>query len=366
MSQVEEKIKAIEEEIKRTPYNKATQHHIGRLKAQLAQLRELKLKEKKSGRGKGRAGIKKSGDAVVAIVGFPNVGKSTLLNQLTGARSKVGGYDFTTLNVIPGILLYRGLKIQLLDVPGIISGAAEGRGRGREILSIVRNADLLLILIDAFNPQQLEIVKSELYKAGLRLNKKPPNVSITPRKKGGVEVIRTFSDQKLEDRAIREILNTYGIHNAEVILRENVDEEEFIDAVAGNRVYLPMVVAVNKVDLIEKDYLEHLRSCLTEPFIPISAEKRIGLDELKNKIVEKLEVIRVYLKSPGSEIDWKEPLVLRPPASIKDVCKYLHKDFLRKFRYARVWGKSVKYQGQQKGLEHILQDGDVVMLVKEN
>ena len=126
---VEDKITDIEEEIRKTPYNKATQHHIGKLKAKLAKLREKQQSGSGSRGGPGGYGFRKSGDATVVLVGFPSVGKSTLLNVLTNANSEIGAYEFTTVNVIPGAMEYRGAKIQVLDVPGLIRGASVGRGR---------------------------------------------------------------------------------------------------------------------------------------------------------------------------------------------------------------------------------------------
>lgn len=132
---IDEEIRQIEEEIKNTKYNKATQHHIGKLKAKLARLRDEKMKQK-GGKGGAGFGIKKTGDATVGMIGFPSVGKSTLLNLLTNAESKIGSYDFTTTSVIPGVMEYGGCKIQLLDLPGIISGASEGRGREEKLFQL--------------------------------------------------------------------------------------------------------------------------------------------------------------------------------------------------------------------------------------
>src|SRR5438552_3176144 len=148
---IDEQIKAVEDEIQKTPYNKATQHHIGRLKAKLARLKdEQETRRLKSGGGGPSYAVRKSGNATVGLVGFPSVGKSTLLNQITDATSAVAAYDFTTLDVIPGLMEHRGAKIQVLDMPGLIRGASKGRGRGKEVLSVARACDLILLMIDVF------------------------------------------------------------------------------------------------------------------------------------------------------------------------------------------------------------------------
>ena len=129
----------------------------------------------------------------MGIVGFPSVGKSTLLNQLTAADSKVGEYDFTTLETIPGMMKYKGAEIQLLDLPGLIVGASKGRGRGREVISAVRSVDLLLLMVDAINLYQLDSIEDELHMAGLRLNQKRPDMVISKKAYGGIIGARSNS-----------------------------------------------------------------------------------------------------------------------------------------------------------------------------
>src|SRR5213594_4195464 len=161
MATLEEQIQSIEDEIQKTPYNKATQHHIGKLKAKLARLKdEQETRRLKSGGGGPSYAVKKSGNATIGLVGFPSVGKSTLLNQITDATSAVAAYDFTTLTVIPGVMEYRGAKIQILDMPGLIRGASKGRGRGREVLSVARACDMILLMVDVFETNVQVLVRT--------------------------------------------------------------------------------------------------------------------------------------------------------------------------------------------------------------
>jgi len=362
MPTIEEKIEEIENEIKETPYNKATQHHIGKLKAKLAELREtlIKKRAKKSFAG---FSIKKTGDATVVLVGFPSVGKSTLLNKLTDASSKTAEYDFTTLNVIPGMMNLNGARIQVLDIPGIISGASSGKGRGKEVLSIVRNADLILILLDVLQTEQLYTIEKELYEAGIRMNEKPPKVRIKKTTKGGISVVFSRRHTRIDQRTVREILSVNGIHNAIVTIHDDINDEQFIDAVMGNRVYIPGIIALNKIDVIDSKKLKEIRSKIGRETIPISAEKGTNLDRLRNEIFRRLHIMRIYMKPQGREPDFKEPLIVKKGSTVGDVCEKLHKDFKKRFRYAIIWGKSARFKAQKTGFGHVLEDGDVLSIV---
>src|SRR3989344_3181898 len=156
----QDRIQELEAELKKTKYNKKTQSSIGILKAKIAQLKEKQTSRK--GPATSGYAVSKTGDATAILVGFPSVGKSTLLNTLTGTKSEVAAYEFTTLTVIPGLLKYKGTKIQILDVPGIVEGAASGRGRGKEVLQMARNADLVILLLDVFHPEHHEVLQREV------------------------------------------------------------------------------------------------------------------------------------------------------------------------------------------------------------
>ncbi len=355
----EKEIKAIEEEIRNTPYNKATQKHIGMLKAKLARLKEAAEREKtKSSKGGKGFGLKKSGDATVLLIGLPSVGKSTLLNRITNAESKVADYEFTTLTVVPGIMEYKGAKIQIFDVPGIITGASKGRGRGKEILSIARAADLICLMLDVtknYNTQ-LKIIKQELYDAGFRLGEKPPDVKIYKEMRGGLKVSSTVKLKKINEETIREILKEFRILNGEIIIREDITPDQLIDVLVGNRVYVPFLVIVNKIDLLENS--SNLKDA--EDMIFISAKDGKNIEKLKETIWKKLNLMRLYMKKIGKEPDMNEPLIIKKGSTVKDVCIRLHKEFLENFDYARIWGKSAKFPGQNVGLEHKLNDEDIV------
>ena len=361
MPDYEDKIKELEEKIANTPYNKKTQHAIGLYKAQIA-----KLKERQMARGSSKGSsegyhVRKSGDGTVILVGFPSVGKSTLLNRLTNAESEVGSYAFTTLTVVPGVLEHEHAKIQILDVPGIVSGAASGKGRGKEVLSTIRNADLVLILLDAMHPEHLPALRKEIWETGIRLDQKRPDVKITKKSKGGISVGSTVPLRNIDEDTIRAILHEFRISNADVVVRSDVDADRLIDCIEGNKKNVPSLLVVNKMDLVDDKTREKVRSEL-KPDLMISAEKRDHIDELKDLIFSKLDFIRIYMKEPGKDADMDVPLIMFKGSTVKDVCEKLHRDFVKNFRFCRIWGPSSKFDGQKLMQGHTLKDGDVVEL----
>jgi ribosome-interacting GTPase 1 len=348
---LQEEIEDLEQEIADTPYNKSTEKHIGRLKAKLAEKKdELEKRQQSGSGGSGGYAVEQHGDATVALVGFPSVGKSTLLNALTAADSDVADYEFTTLDVNPGMLKYRGANIQLLDVPGLIGGAADGRGGGQAVLSVVRTADLVLFVLDAFEIDQYERLQEELYKNKVRLDREPPGVSVRKKGKGGIRVTSS-ADIELDDETVKEVLRQHGHVNADVTIRDPVDVDELVDGVLDNHAYL---------DTVE----ENLRAHDVDPdeAVYISAEEEKGLDALTERIWEELDLVRVYMDKPGRGVDRDEPLVVERGATVDDALDKLGGDMDDRFRFARVTGPSAKHDGQQVGRDHRLEDEDVMRL----
>lgn len=352
---INQRIAQIEEEIRKTPHHKGTERHIGKLRARLAKLRdELFQGGREKGGGRGFA-IKKAGDATVVLVGFPSVGKSTLLNRLTNAKSPVAPYEFTTVSVIPGMMRYKGAYIQILDVPGLVEGAAMGRGRGREVLSVVRGADLLLLITEVGKKGEIEKIKKELSQAGVRINQKPPKVKVKKTQKGGLS-LRKSNRQALSDQTIKEILGQFGLVNAEVSIGEKLTIKRLIDGLAKSRVWVPALYLLNKIDLVSK-------TPDTSPLILISAEKGVGIKKLKEKIWQELDLVRVYLAKPGEKPDYNSPILVRRGSSLWDVAKKIGQEFVQEITAAKISGPGADHRGQKVSLSHQAEDGmEVVFL----
>jgi ribosome-interacting GTPase 1 len=182
--------------------------------------------------------VSKSGDARIALVGFPSVGKSTFLSKVTKTKSEVAAYSFTTLTAIPGVLEYGGAEIQVLDLPGIIEGASEGKGRGRQVISAAKagiyqrpvmhpsanrqkTSDMILMVLDATKrAEQRALLEAELEAVGIRLNQDPPNIYLKPKKAGGMKITFSAPPKYLDEKMLYNILRDYKILNCEVLVRD--------------------------------------------------------------------------------------------------------------------------------------------------
>jgi len=352
-------IKEIEKQMSETKYNKSTQLAFGIMKAKIAKLKEKEIARASSGSAGTGFVVSRSGDATVILLGFPSVGKSSILNSLTDAHSEVAAYAFTTLTVVPGVLKFMDATIQILDVPGIVSGAASGKGRGREVLSAMHSADLALVVLDARQPQCYNAIMKEVRDAHIRINERKPDVKIKKTTKGGIDFATTVKLTKIDQKTVESILREFRLNNCQIVIRDDINADQLIDVIEGNKKYISGVVIVNKSDLLTQKQMDEIKKKYPVDIF-ISTYSRLNIDELKKVVYKKLNFIRIYTKEQGKPADMHEPLIMFAGTTIQDVCNKLHKDFVKRFRYAKVWGKSAKFPGQILSLNHVMLDKDVI------
>lgn len=369
-----EKIADIEKEISKTQKNKATTTHLGALRAKLCALRRELVEPSKAGGGK-QPGfeVQRYGHSRVALIGFPSVGKSSLLCALTGVESEVAAYEFTTLTCIPGVILHNDCKIQLLDLPGIIMGAAQGRGRGKQVIACARSSDMVIMVLDATkDDQQRMFLTKELEDVGMRLNKVRPKISFTRTKTGGLKFNATVPLTELSRDMVYTILQQYKCYNADVVVHEDASIDDFIDVVEEDgtapRKYVKCLYVYNKIDMLSLDAVDALAR---QPHsVVISVRKKMNLDGLVDRLWDGLDLRRVYTKKKGMFPDFADPMVLTKQrgngeTTVENAVGMLHKTLLDEFKFAQVWGASVKGDGPQVcGLKHVVLDEDVMQIVK--
>mmetsp|Transcript_40385 Transcript_40385/g.133705 ORF Transcript_40385/g.133705 Transcript_40385/m.133705 type:complete len:405 (-) Transcript_40385:107-1321(-) len=365
-----EKIKDIEKEIARTQVNKATMSHLCTLRAKLAKYRTELIAPPKAGSSEGTGfDVEKVGDARVALIGFPSVGKSTILSHFTGTASEAAAYEFTTLTCIPGIIHHKDCRIQLLDLPGIIEGASEGKGRGRQVIGVARSCDLILLVVDAGSgkaDRQRELLEHELRVVGLRLNERPPNVYFKKKSSGPVSISSTCALESISESDVRQLLHEYKINSAEVLFREDCTVDQFIDLIEGNRKYVRCLYVYNKIDMSS---VEECRRIMAMPdTMVLSCRMRLNTDVFAERLWDYLGLVRVYTKPRGKKPDFDDPIVLtegRHGTTVEAACKHVHRSLVATFDYAMVWGSSVKHTPQRVGLAHQMHDEDVIQVVKK-
>lgn len=383
MVDYQERINELKERLRQTAINKHTMKSICQMKAQIAKLERQKMDRIFEGIGKSSGGasfdVKKAGDSNVALVGFPSVGKSTLLNKITNANSKVAAYEFTTLDAIPGLMEYKHARIMVIDLPGIIKGASDGKGLGKRILAVAKTSNLILIMLDIWNlPSfQLKTILDELFNIGVRLDRFPPLISISYLKSGGIALNSTVRLTNLTLDMARGICQEFKVVNALIVAHQDITPEDLIDRLNKNCVYISSIVVCNKMDLATPEQEKFLDELEREghQIIRISAETGMNLDILKDEIFRKLDLIRIYLKPKGSKADLIEPLIVPRESDVRFVADRIHRDFVDRFRYAFVQHAikeetdllpTVEKRKWRVGLDYTLRDFDVVQINLKN
>jgi len=302
------KISALEEMMSTIPKHKGTDKLRAELRRKISKLKDDQKKKKGAGKHESEYHIEKEGACRAVLIGFENVGKSSIVAALTHATPKISEAPFTTWQPLPGMMEIEDIHVQLVDTPPLSKEHSQP-----ELFDLIRSADLILIVVD----------------------------------------LQTSPFQQLEDA-----LYLLNVHKIIPKQRETESTNE------RRIVFIPVLLVVNKDDdeMFDEDFEVFKELSETElPLVPISTANKRNFDKLKNQIFESLEIIRIYSKPPGKEPDLTKPFILKKGNKIEELAGKVHHDFLYKLKTARVWGSNV-YDGQMVGRDHVLHDKDIVEL----
>jgi ribosome-interacting GTPase 1 len=220
------------------------------------------------------------------------------------------------------------------DLPGIIEGASGGRGRGRQVIGTARSCNLILIVLDAAKPvTHKKIIEQELFNSGIRINQDPADIKFVKKENGGIGYQEQVKQTKgMNAEVARLVCKEYKISCADIILREDVTVDQFIDTIEGNRAYIPVLYVFNKIDAItieELDILDQLPN-----YVPISSQHKWNMEELMEEIWDRCKMIRIYTKPQGQIPDYDEPVILHSTnPTVEEFCNRLHKGIMAQFNF---------------------------------
>ncbi|HVP40704.1 MAG TPA: GTPase [Candidatus Krumholzibacteriaceae bacterium] len=363
-----EKFKLLQEFLALIPKHKGTEKLCKQTKRQIAALRK-ELEEKKRKRT-GTSGPKfffeKEGAAQIVVLGPTKVGRSSLLASLTNAKVEIRDYPFTTLEPVPGMLSFEDIQFQIIEAPALTEGAAEGEGMGTQILGLARNADGLILMIDASCDSlvQLMTLLDELEKAKIAVQKPRARVDVERKFRGaGLRVLLLGRLIGCTLKDVEELLQSYRIVDAVVRIQGEASLEDIEDAIFEATVYRPVLLVVNKMDTKNAgEQFGKVREFINNQMrlLPVSCRTGEGLDKLGRALFETLDIMRVYTKEAGEKKPSPNPFILKRGATVQDLARLIHSDFLTRFASARVWSERLAFSPQKVGLLFILGDKDVV------
>jgi ribosome-interacting GTPase 1 len=366
----QEKLEKLQEFLSLVPRHKGTARLCVQVKRQIKTLQNeiVEKKRRKAGRSGPRLFLEKEGAAQIVILGPTKVGRSSLLTSITNAKTEVSDYPYTTREPVPGMFQYEDLQFQIVEAPALIEGAAEGESWGLQSLGIARNADGLILMVDlSQNPdKQLTLILSEMEKARILMQKPRARVEIERKHVGaGLRIIVVGRLINCNLRDVEALLKGYRILDGVVKIYGEATLDDVEDAIFESTVYRPAIIVANKTDTPEAmKNLRELERFVGDqvPIVPISCKTRSGLDKLGTEIFKALEIIRVYTKEPNERAPSPKPFFLKRGATVSDLAKLVHSDFIKRFSHARVWSKRLAFSPQKVGSTFILEDKDVVEL----
>jgi len=362
---VEEKIRALEEALPLIPDHKGTEKMRAQLKTTLAKLRkELERKKTVKPSRQDLFAVRKEGAATVVFLGVANSGKSSLLKALTNANPEIGSYELTTKRPVPAMMFVNDVGIQLVELPAVLTSELEETPFTNRSLAVARNADLIALTLDgAKNPvRQFEKLTSLLDRAGISLRRKDFEIKIEKKDSGGIRLlVHGKLDADFEE--VRQTLQQAGIRNAVVKVYGNARLEDLLDTVVRQTVYRKSVVVIGRADLANQEEVEELLgrlAVLGVEAVQVSVEQPESLKEFVEKTYGSLGLVRVYTQKDG--VVSRRPIVVERGTTVGELARLIHKDIAKELKFARVWGMSVKIQGQRVGPGHVLEDADIVEL----
>ncbi|MTI94797.1 MAG: TGS domain-containing protein [Firmicutes bacterium] len=302
----EDKLAALEEMLATIPKHKGTEKLQAEIKKRISKFKKEESKSKGGSRQEDPFLIESQGAGQVFILGFPNCGKSSLVQALTNAKTVVAEYPFSTPLPVPGMMAYEDTSVQLIDAPPFVAEGIPGN-----FTTALRNCDLLLMMLDLSDDDCADHLTAML-------------------------------DFLQEKRILRD------------------EEQKGVQFLTWKQ----LVVVGNKTD--SPDAMERL-NLLKElvpdcpEIIPISTTEGTNLELLREHLYQALAVIRVYTKKPGKKPDLDRPFVLPVGSTVSELAEYIHKDIAANLKSAKVWG-SAKFDGQQVNHDYVLYDKDIVEL----
>ena len=359
----EEKIRALQEFLSAVPKHKGTEKLRLWATRRLAELKEELERERARKSGGSRPGIfvEKEGAGQVVLVGPPNSGKSSIVGRLTNAKVVISPNPYSTQAPVPGMAKYLDVRLQLVDTPPLIS--PDGTVNSR-VVALARNADVVCVVIglDSPNPaSDLAASLRALEERGVAYSLAKGFARVERRRDGGITLV-SHGQPRFTEAELRELLAGYRVYHALVETYGPATLDDVESALLSARVYKPTFVVFNKADLPNAE--ARARSAASSlpsdvPWVITSAVTGVGLEGVLATSFRLLRVKRVYTKKPNSPPS-PEPLVIDVDATVRDIAERISPELAKNMRYARVWGKGVKYGGQRVGPDYVPQDGDII------